>query len=501
MRTVVTPAEMAALDGNTIRKIGVPGAVLMERAALAVAEHIRQAYPGQPVLVACGPGNNGGDGLAIARILHLWGVSLRCFTPSSAYKGDALVNHNAARNAGVPFVEGLESFRQAAYTAGVIVDALFGTGLSQDITGQWADIVNIINVSGKPVVSVDIPSGIDGETGYVRGRAVKADCTITFQYAKTGHYLYPGREHTGSLIVADIGIVEDEALMKPRRVLDAEDTRYPVREANSHKGNYGHVAVIAGSMGMLGAGALAARAAVRGGAGLTTWIVPQSMAIAASALITEVMLCPVPDEGGRLTAPCSEKAVLDALTGKSVAVIGPGMSRNNGTVELIRNILHTIDIPMVLDADGLFALSGYPALSTGGARVLTPHPGEMARLMGCTIQEVENNPLDTVRRLAERFACTAVLKGSTTLIASREGVTFNLTGNPGMATGGSGDVLAGLTGALLAQGFTAYEAACRACWLHGRAGDIAAQKLGMAGLAAGDIIECLPMASGGDGLD
>jgi NAD(P)H-hydrate epimerase len=248
---------------------------------------------------------------------------------------------------------------------------------------------------------------------------------------------------------------------------------------------------------MLGAGALASRAAMRGGAGLATWIVPESLAAAASSLVAEAMIYPVPDEGGRLTASRSEKAVLEALKGKSAMVIGPGLSRNTGTVELVRNILHTIDIPMVLDADGLFAVSGYPGLKPSAKRVLTPHPGEMARLMGCSVPEVEADPLGIVQRCAERFGCTAVLKGSTTLIASSGEVMFNLTGNPGMATGGSGDVLAGLTGALLAQGFKPYEAACRACLLHGLAGDIAAERKGMAGLVAGDIAECLPEASGG----
>jgi NAD(P)H-hydrate epimerase len=253
-------------------------------------------------------------------------------------------------------------------------------------------------------------------------------------------------------------------------------------------------------MGMLGAGALASRAALRGGAGLVTWVVPQSLAIPASSLATEAMICPVPDEGGRLTL-VSEKAVRDALKGRTAAVFGPGMSRNPDTVELIRNILHTIDIPMVLDADGLFAVSGYPALLSGAEHVLTPHPGEMARLMGCSVADIECDRMGAVQRCAERYGGTAVLKGATTLVASGGELAINLTGNPGMATGGSGDVLAGLTGALLAQGVPPFEAAARACWLHGRAGDIAAKEYGEAGLAAGDIVECLPMASGGDGLE
>ncbi len=497
MRYVVTPAEMAALDAHTIREIGVPGVVLMERAALAVASEVKARWPGQPVLIACGPGNNGGDGLAAARILKLWGTSVTCYAPHADYKGDALIQYNAAQKVGVPFLADLDAFDEAARQAAVIVDGLFGTGLRADCSGSWAELIEAINRSGRPVLAVDIPSGIDGETGKVRGTAIRAACTVTFQYLKLGHCLFPGREHAGELIAADIGIAEERSLFEGRRVLDWQDAKFCPRRADSHKGSYGHVVVVAGSMGMLGAGALAARAAVRGGAGLVTWVVPQSLVIPASSLVTEVMLCPVPDCGGRLCS-ASENALRQALAGKTALVIGPGMSRNPDTTELIRNILHTIDIPMVVDADALFAVSGYPALFPKAERVLTPHPGEMARLLGSTVEEVEADRIGAVRRCTEQYGGTSVLKGATTLIASGGELTLNLTGNPGMATGGAGDVLAGLTGALLAQGCSAYEAASRACWLHGRAGDIAAAEKGQAGLAAGDIAECLPRASGGE---
>ena len=500
MKAVVTPAEMAALDAHTIKDIGVPGAVLMERAALAVAEHVRGRWPGVPVLIACGPGNNGGDGLAAARILKLWGVPVKCFAPKTDYRGDALIQYNAARNVSVEFVDGLEQFSREAACAGVIVDALFGTGLSHDLAGLWLEAVETVNGAGRPVVSVDIPSGIDGETGRVRGCAVKAHATVTFQFAKTGHCLYPGRECTGELIIADIGIVENKTLMGHRHALEPRDAAFAKRQANTHKGDYGHVAVVAGSMGMMGAGALAARAAVRGGAGLVTWVVPQSLAVPASALVTEAMISPVPDNDGRLSASSAE-AVHAVLAGKSAVVIGPGFSRNAGSVELIRNILHTIDIPMVVDADALFAVSGYPEKLPLHRCVLTPHPGEMARLMGCGIEDVEFDRMECVSSCARRYGCTAVLKGASTLISNGCELVFNLTGNPGMATGGSGDVLAGLTGALLAQGIPPFEAAGRACWLHGRAGDIAAAELGQTGLKAGDIVDRIPKAAGSGGQD
>lgn len=499
MRFVVTPEEMAALDGHTIRNIGVPGTALMERAALSVAEYVRREYEGRAVLVACGPGNNGGDGLAVARMLRLWGVPVACFAPFADYKGDALTQYNAARNLGIAFIQDIDGFRSEARACGVIVDALFGTGLGHDLEGVWAETVAVINAAGKPVVAVDIPSGIDGGTGRVRGMAVRADATVTFQYMKVGHCLYPGREYAGKLTVADIGIAEEPALFRPRRVLDAEDAAYQPRSRDTHKGNYGHVAVLAGSLGMLGAGALAARAATRGGAGLVTWLVPESLIAPASALVTEAMLLPYPDEGGRLGAS-SEYAILEALGGKSALVAGPGLSRAEGVPERIRHILKQIDIPMVLDADALFAVSGYPDAPGGGKRVLTPHPGEMARLLGRAVEDIAGDPVGAAEACSARYGGAAVLKGATSVVAGAGRLAFNMTGNPGMATGGAGDVLAGLTGALLAQGLEPFDAACRACWLHGRAGDIASISHGEAGLVAGDIVECLPAASGGMGF-
>ena len=496
MRSIVTPAEMAALDANTIKNIGVPGAVLMERAALTVAQAVHDRYPGM-VLAVCGPGNNGGDGLAAARILHLWGREVFCWAKDTAYRGDALIQYEAVRKLGIPVLCTAEELAEALSRCGVVLDALFGTGLSREVSEGWAQAIRAMNASGKSIVAVDIPSGIDGRSGHVLGEAVTAVETVTFQFAKTGHLLYPGRERTGRLTIADIGCVDDPALHEPRRVLDWADAAFPPRRADSHKGDYGHVAVVAGSAGMLGAGALCARAAVRGGAGLVTWCVPQSMLCAASELVLEAMILPIPDEDGHF-APCSEEAVLSALAGKTAAAIGPGLSRNEHTSAFVRNILKKINIPMVVDADALFGISGLSDPLPGKTGVLTPHPGELARLLGCSTADVERDPMAAVHRCALATGCTAVLKGSTTLIDSGSAFTFNLTGNPGMATGGSGDVLTGLTAALLAQGVPAYEAASRACWLHGRAGDIAACR-SQTSLAAGDIVECLPRAAGGEG--
>ena len=507
MRNVLTPREMSQMDSYTISETGVPAVVLMERAALAVAIQVKDSQPGGVALVACGPGNNGGDGLAVARILHLWGYQVSCFVPSWDYKdAAAATNYAAARRSNVPLIYDIFELEKALPHVSVIIDALFGTGLDRMVSGQWLEAIKLINASCKTVLAVDIPSGIDGATGQVMGAAVRADSTVTFQYAKVGHCLYPGRAHTGKLAIADIGIADGsklfpgmQPLYAPRQVLDYADAAYAPRRADSHKGDYGHVSVIAGSMGMAGAGVLCVRAAMRGGAGLATWVLPESIAIAASAQVAEAMIQPLPCEDGSLSLRSAE-SLLEALKGKTVAVIGPGLSRKVGTVALLRNILPSIDIPMIIDADALIAISGYPEALRGKQCVLTPHPGEMARLMAVDTAEVTADPMGMAQRCAERYGAVVVLKGSTSIIARPDGaVTLNLTGNPGMATGGSGDVLAGLIGALVAQGAPLYEAARSACWLHGKAGDIAANRLGMAHMLAGDIIDSLPAASAAGG--
>ncbi len=492
MLPVVTPAEMAALDRHTIEAIGVPGVVLMERAALAVADCLTRGVDDRAVAIACGPGNNGADGLALARILHLWGRRVCCWLPTEPAGGDALLEWTAARRVGVPFAGSYSDFVTWLDGATVAVDALFGTGLSRGLTGVWADGVQLLNGCGKPVVAVDIPTGIDGATGRVLGEAVHAAATVTFQYRKLGHCLHPGRALTGRLEVADIGIVDVPALRGPVGVLEEADAALPPRAADSHKGTYGHVAVIAGSRGMLGAGALATRAALRGGAGLVTWLVPDTLLNTACTLNLEAMTMALPDRDGALCADAAPVA-LEALARRTAAVVGPGLSRGEETIAFVRHILQGSGISMVIDADGLYALAGHPELTAGHDRlVLTPHPGEMARLMDCSVAEVERDPMAVAKAAAHRYGGTVLLKGSTTVVTDGERVALNLTGNPGMATGGSGDVLAGLIGALLAQGLPAYDAACAGCWQHGTAGDRAARALGQAHLIAGDIVGHLP---------
>ncbi len=498
MRTVVTPIEMAALDRYTIHELGVPAVALMERAALAVADEVEQMAPGGIVAIACGPGNNGGDGLAAARILRLRGRDVRCYAPVRDYKDPAAATQlDAARRCGVPITGEPGDFRQVLNGAAVVVDALFGNGLDRALEGPWREAVALINAAGLPVVAVDMPSGIDGATGHVLGAAVRASVTVTFQWAKVGHLLFPGREHTGKLAVADIGIADRAAvspgeppLHGPLRVLEAADCALAPRRADTFKNSYGHVAVVAGSLGMEGAGALCARAALRTGAGLVSWLLPRSAD--ASLRPPESMAVPLPEQDGGLSEAAAQP-LLAALKGKNVAAIGPGLGRRDATVALIRHILSVIDIPMILDADACFAICGYPQLIAGKDCVLTPHPGEMARLMAVDTAAVVADPLGMAQRCARLYGAVVVLKGATSVVASPDGaVTFNLTGNPGMATAGSGDALAGIIAGLAAQGQPLYEAAAKGCWIHGRAGDRASERLGQASMLSGDIIDSLP---------
>ncbi len=498
MRTVVTPVEMAALDRYTIHELGVPAVALMERAALAVADEVERIAPSGIVAIACGPGNNGGDGLAAARILRLRGRDVRCFAPVQEYKDQAAATHlDAARRCCVPITEELDDFRRALNGAAVVVDALFGNGLDRALEGRWRETVTLINTCGAPVLSVDMPSGIDGATGHVLGEAVRAAVTVTFQWAKVGHLLFPGRDYASRLVVADIGIADRAAvtpgeppLHRPRRVLEAADCALPPRRADTFKNSYGHVVVVAGSLGMEGAGALCARAALRTGAGLVSWLLPR--AADASLRPPEAMAVPLPDVDGGLSEAAAEP-LLAALKGKTVAALGPGLGRRDATVALIRHILSVIDIPMILDADACFAICGYPQLIAGKDCVLTPHPGEMARLMDVDTAEVVADPLGMAQRCARMYGAVVVLKGATSVVAGPDGaVTFNLTGNPGMATAGSGDALAGIIAGLAAQGQQLYEAAAKGCWIHGRAGDLASERLGQASMLSGDIIDSLP---------
>ncbi|MGI6705048.1 MAG: NAD(P)H-hydrate dehydratase [Clostridia bacterium] len=507
MLKLVTPDEAVRLDTEAIKEFCIPGVVLMENAALRVADRIQKRWEGnlegKKIGILCGPGNNGGDGLAVAR--HLFqrgGIPVVLIIGNrEKIKGDALINLNILEKlpVDISYIQSVEDWTEKkAKLLGsrLLVDSLFGTGLSRRIEGVGAAMIEWMNASGIPVLSVDIPSGIDGRTGAIRGTAVIAEGTVTFSFPKLGHCLYPGRDHTGILYVEDISIPPQLGTRIQREILEDQDIKgfLPLRRANTHKGNYGKLAVIAGSKGLVGAGALTATAALRMGCGLVTLGVPKSLLPVYETKMTEIMTFPLPDEGGSL-GPNSMDAVHQLLLDKDCLAIGPGLGKRDGIFEILRNILEEYDIPIVIDADGINHIcQDMNVLGRAkGEVILTPHPGEMARLTGRGIEEITRNPVEIAMEFAARWGITLILKGSTSVIAHRDGrLSLNLTGNPGMATGGSGDVLTGMIAALLCQGLDAYDATRVASYIHGKAGDWSAAIKGEYALTAGDIIEGMP---------
>ena len=505
---LVEPAVMAELDRLTIEELGVPGLVLMECAAGAVVRALLASFGPAAraggVLVVAGPGNNGGDGVAIARRLRGLDVDAQVLliADPARVRGDAKVQLDLARAQGVPIRvidEAADLGPDVCADAGVLVDALLGTGLDRPVTGLMASAIDAMEGAAGPVVAVDIPSGVDGATGQVHGRGVRADLTVTFAAAKRGHFIEPGRAHRGRLVVADIGIPVRRlpqvtagglALLGPQTL-----GSIPSGSRAAHKGTFGHLLVVAGSPGKAGAARLCAEAALRAGAGLVTLAIPERLPVDSLALLLpEVMVERVPGGPGGTFDATSGPALEALLETRDALAIGPGLGTDQGTVALVRALYVAAEVPTVVDADGLNALAagGVPPLRAGGSRVLTPHPGEMARLLDTTTGALAGRRVPTARTLATDTGAVVVLKGAGTIVAEPEGGAWlNPTGNPGMGTAGSGDVLTGVLGALLARGLGVVPAASAAVFWHGLAGDLAADRAGEASLIASDISEAL----------
>jgi NAD(P)H-hydrate epimerase len=500
---LVGAARMRALDRHTIETLGVPGELLMESAGRAVAEAalaLREA--GAPVAVLCGAGNNGGDGLVAARHLHLLGVPVRAalLVEGSKLRGDAAANWRRAREAGVAF----ETGRWRAPSAGVVVDAVFGTGLARDVEGPAADAIRKLNaaraarVGELRVLAVDVPSGLDADTGQERGVCVQADVTVTLGLPKLGLALEPGRSRAGRIQVARIGIADEapgvthDAWLWTRAGAAA---RLPARPAAGHKGTFGHALIVAGSEGKTGAAVLAALGAARIGAGLVTVGCAAGLNDILEIKLTEAMTAPLPDTPGRALAAGAEPAILALAAGRDAVGLGPGIGRDPETLGLVRALAKRIEQPLALDADAIVAFAGEPGLLKGrrAPTVLTPHPGEAAALLGCTAAEINADRPAAARRLAAETGAVTLLKGAATVAATPDGhLVVNPTGGPALATGGTGDVLLGMLTGLLAQGVRAADAAALAAWLHGAAADAWTRRHGSAGLLAGELAEALP---------
>ncbi|MEO1087056.1 MAG: NAD(P)H-hydrate dehydratase, partial [Acidobacteriota bacterium] len=495
---------MAEVDRRAIDELGIPGAVLMEHAALGAVDAIGERFPGATrVAIYCGPGNNGGDGYAMARLLDARGYAVDIFRVGRRPGGDALLQLEILERSGHEAVHiedsaSLDAALGRGAAADLAVDALFGAGLSRPLEGRPATLVQGLRKLPTPLLAVDLPSGLDASRSTPIGPFAAADLTVTFAAPKVAHVLAPACDAMGEVVLVDLGIPAMLVAEAPGswHLLTREDAASLVIEgdASAHKGSFGHTLVIAGSRGMSGAAILAVRAAVRGGAGLTTAAVPRALVdvVEASSFESMTVGLGAPGLGGseHLGADDVDR-LLDAASGKASCVLGPGLGRAPSTGHAVRQLVERLETPLVLDADGLFALgTDVTALKARRApAILTPHPGEMARLLGTDAAAVEADRPAAALELASRSGQIAVLKGRRTLVASPDGeLWINPTGNAGMATGGSGDVLAGLLGALLAQGYDASAAAGLGVYLHGLAGDLAAETSGRPALAAGDLI-------------
>jgi len=497
---------MRAIDRWAIEERGVPSLDLMERAGQGVARAVEEMAPDGPLVVVCGRGNNGGDGLVVARLLRDAGrpVTVLCMAPPEELSVDAAAN--LARLPGDP-PRDLAQGASALGDATAIVDALLGTGFEGAPRGIVADAIEAIAGAPAPVVSVDVPSGVDASTGRVAGAAVRAAVTVTFHAAKPGLWIRPGKVHAGRVRTIDIGIprgapsdAPDEALVGLIEPSIAGEL--PRRGASSTKFSSGHVIVAGGSRDLTGAPRMAALASARAGAGYVTACLPGSLQPVLAATLLEVMTRPLPDAGGDLEVE-GVPAVLQALGRGGALVLGPGLGGAAGAVAFARELARQAPVAMVLDADGLNAHAGRlgDLARRQAPTVLTPHAGELGRLLERDSEEIERERLASVRTAAERARAVVVLKGDDTLVAEPSGrVAISRGGSPGLATAGTGDVLSGVIAALLSQGLEVFEAACAGVWLHAEAGRVAARAQGSAeGVMASDVIAALPRAREGAG--
>lgn len=506
---LITPEQMRRIDREAIERIGIPSIVLMENASFQIslkASEILTRNKGRRVLVVAGSGNNGGDAFAVTRHLLSMGysVSLYALSPIGELKGDAAINAAILDNMGFDIglldgEESLERFAQTCSESDLVIDGLFGTGLNRNIAGPALKTIEIINGYSSCTLSIDIPSGVDGLTGRICGAAADADYTLTFFLPKLGMVQYPGAACLGELTVVDIGIPYPLAdCLETVELTDGSIISgiLPQRPEDSHKGTFGKVLIIAGSYAMPGAAFLSASSAYRTGSGLVRLAVPHEVVSVLAGLVPEAVFAPLGAIEGHIAG--IDAAVLEGLLEESDAVlIGPGLSCNRDTLELVKQVASMCRKPLVLDADALNLISSELNIlrQLKCDAVITPHPAEMARLTGVETDVVQTHRIETAKAFAVEYGLTVVLKGAGTVIAGPDGkVSINPTGNSGMSTAGSGDVLAGVILSLMGQGIPPYDAAVAGVYLHGLAGDKAAASKGQAGMTASDISEMIGSA-------
>jgi NAD(P)H-hydrate epimerase len=500
---------MREIDRKAIEEYGVPSLDLMERAGSGAAHVVAGTgiETGAHVVAICGKGNNGGDGFVLARYLQEWGARITCWVigERDELSSDTLRNLVHAEDSGVkvrPFRPGRSEgeVSEDLDNCTCAIDALLGTGSKGRLRDPIRRLARLLNESDTRVYSLDMPTGMNADSGAVDFDCVRSTMTVTFGFPKRGLYAMPGRDLCGDITVVDLGYPE-ESIEISTGVLLWQEMRYlmPLRDPLGHKGTFGRVLVIAGSKGMTGAACLAAEAALRAGAGVVKLLVPESVWGICATKLTEVMVFPAPESASGTFSPGAVDTAAPFIGEADTVLLGPGLSMSDPTVEFVRTLLPRIQKPLVLDADGLNAVAND---GTDSARhlartpaILTPHPGELARLLGRRAKELVKDTVGAARSAVDQFECEVILKGSPSIVASPDG-TIDLCslGNDGMATAGSGDVLAGLLAGLFAQGYDAPTAARVGAMVHGRAGDICRGELGRRGMIAGDLLRCLPYA-------
>ncbi|MGH7334576.1 MAG: NAD(P)H-hydrate dehydratase [Candidatus Rokuibacteriota bacterium] len=508
MRPVFTADEMRRLDARAISSLGIPGAVLMEHAgrgaAEAIAEFLGHSRRRARVDIVCGKGGNGGDGFVAARWLRRAGLrpAVWLTSPASEIRGDPARKLAELRRAGIRprLVDDEDTVGAHLHRADVIVDALLGTGAKGAPSGLIKRMIELINASGRPVIALDVPSGAPADAESPPGPAIRATLTVTFAGLKRGLVMGPGADLAGQVRVIPIGIPASEVERGiTTYVLEATDAAslFPDRPRQAHKGTYGHLLVVGGSRGKTGAAVLAARAAMRTGAGLVTVATPASQQPIVASLLLESMSEALDETRAGTIAPEAAEAISRLAAARDAVALGPGLGLEPQTREVARRLVGDLPQSMVIDADALSALAGHLDILARphGPRCLTPHPGEMARVLGVTVADVERDRIACVGDFVRAYGVHLVLKGATSVVGDPDGRIFlNPTGNPGMASGGMGDVLTGMVGALLARRSEPGAALRAAVYVHGLAGDLAATTLGQESLIAGDLIDALPQA-------
>ena len=509
MQMIVTASEMQRMDRETIESFGLPGRVLMENAGRGVIDVIAKTFPDicdHHVGIVAGRGNNGGDGFVIARYLHGMGaaVTVYLFSERTAVKGDAATNLELLTALKIPVVAitdttTLAQHRTAMCHHSIWVDALLGTGLNAEVKGLFRAVIDLVNSLNRPVIAVDIPSGLSADTAMICGACIQAHTTVTFGFPKIGHILFPGAALTGRLETIDIGIPPHivQNIGPKHHVLtrDGIARSFVQRLPTSHKGTAGHVLVVGGSTGKAGAAVMSGLGALRSGAGLVTLAIPNSLNDIIQSQIPEIMTVPMEGRKEGLWDDSLVCGIREQLQGKKCLAIGPGMGVSAETRRLVLDILRELSIPVVLDADGLNCISDRLDIlrELKAPAILTPHPGEMSRLTGKSVSVIQADRIGIAGEFSRTHGVHLVLKGARTVIAHPDGsVYINLTANPGMGAGGMGDVLTGVIAGLLAQGFEAETAAHTGVYLHGKAADALSKSRGPFGFLATEVAGAIP---------